>query len=142
MLLYYTTTHSTRLQQHGFIYMHTDSDTDCISKLSRNRELQQRRVVLMKNRGDGLTAGEPVCLSKAKETLRLRETVPQPGGGRRGQKLLQVAGSRARSDGAHRTHAGCPQSRRLGKAVLSLSEELGKSFSVARGGALQACFSF
>lgn len=58
--------------------MHTDSDTDCISKLSRNRELQQRLVVLMKSRGDGLTVGEPerltgaVCLSKAKGTLRLR----------------------------------------------------------------------
>lgn len=33
--------------------MHTDFDMHCTSKLSRNRELQQRLVVVTKNGGDG-----------------------------------------------------------------------------------------
>lgn len=40
MLLNYTTTHGTILQQHGSAYVHTDSDMNCISKLSRDREWQ------------------------------------------------------------------------------------------------------
>ena len=41
MLLNYPTTHSARLHQHGVIYMHTDFDMNCTSKLNRNRELQR-----------------------------------------------------------------------------------------------------
>lgn len=48
MLLNYTLTHDTVLQQHGFIHTHTDFDINCISKLSRNREVQQLLVAMIR----------------------------------------------------------------------------------------------
>lgn len=134
MLLNYTTTHSTRLQQHGFIYMHTDFDMNCISKLSRNRELQQLLVVVIKNRG-GEPAGGPssssswsICLDKAKgwDAASLGYC-PPAAAARTG--LLPVA-----EQGRSRV---CPQSRRLESAIPNLLGKRGKWVSVASGGAQQ-----
>lgn len=51
MLLNHTTAHSTILQQHGSVYVHTDFDMNCISKLSRNGGWQRLLGTRMRTEG-------------------------------------------------------------------------------------------